>query len=239
MATDKAGPSHQTPPPSPEGIHPDDQHELVPLAEPDEHGHIQPPPLSSPPPAIHTPTVVTERYASPGAAPKPGATSDQAESAEAAVLVRPGFPGYRTLLVLGGILTLTAVGLSGYEAKTHTVARSLSTLYDIAVHTGTGIVAMLIATIFTERRFNDAKLAASRMFFMVALLYAIVSVNIPIPTTLDQWILGLLAYALAMLALFRLPQRDLGIIGLTHFGLWLIVKLGASLEAFIASASTV
>ncbi len=216
----------------------DDQHELVPLADPDEHGRIQPPPVSPVPPSVAPATVVTERY-SGNAGTKPASTVDPAAPSGPPDLIRPGFPGYRTLLVLGGVLTLAAVGLSGYEANSHTVARSLSTLYDIAVHSGTGIVALLIATIFTERRFNDAKLAASRMFFMVALLYAIVSVNIPIPTTIDQWILGLLAYALALLALFRLPQRDLGIIGLTHFGLWLIVKLGASLEAFIASTSAV
>lgn len=232
MATDKAGHPAQPSDPSAGAQHPDEHHELVPLAEPDEHGRVQ-----SPPPApIVQPTVVTERYTGPNGA-KDQTEGEPALAIERPVLIRPGFPGYRTLLVLGGILTLSAVGLSGYEAKSHEVARALSTLYDIGVHTGTGVVALLIAAIFTERSFNDAKLGASRMFFMVALLYAIVSVNIPIPTTLDQWILGLLAYALALLALFRLPQSDLGIIGLTHFGLWLIVKLGASLEAYIATTS--
>ena len=216
----------------------DDQHELVPLADPDESGRVRPPaPPAAPPPEPVRATVVTERYTGPGGSEAGTSSPSSGASSEPEVLIRPGFPGFRTLLVLGGILTLTAVGLSGYEAKTHAVARSLSTLYDIGVHTGTGIVALLIAAIFTERRFNDARVGASRMFFMVALLYAIVSIDIPIPTTLDQWILGLLAYALALLALFRLPHRDLGIIGLAHFGLWLIVKLGASLEAYIASTS--
>lgn len=228
----------------------DEKDELVPLAEPEEHGKIRAPDIAPvPPTTIKTPTVVTERYTgsreatstsgprrSSGSASSP---SSDSEGEELPVIVRPGFPGANPLIVGGAVLTLAAVGLAGYYSPKYPIAQALSALYDIAVHTGTGVVAVLIASMFTERRFNDPKLGAGRMYFMVAALYTVRFTPIPIPTTIDQWILGFIAYALLLLGLFRLPQRDLGIIGLTHFGLWLIVKLGASLEAFIAGAAVV
>lgn len=223
---------------------PDDHHELVPLVEPDEHGKVRSPDIPSVPSAVRTPTIVTERYTGPAGASKSSGIPSSGthphvsdEPAELPVIIKPGFPGANTLIIAGAILTLTAIFLAGYYSPKYPVAQALSALYDIAVHTGTGVVAVLIASIFTERRFNNAKLAAGRMYFMVAALYAVRFTPIPIPTTIDQWILGFAAYALLLLGLFRLPQRDLGIIGLTHFGLWLIVKLGASLEAFIAGAA--
>lgn len=218
----------------------EERDELVPLAEPDEHGRVRPPDVTPAPSAgaeILTPTVVTDRYSAPGTKPVPPA-SDASGADEAAIplpIVKPGFPGPNTLIVAGAILTLSAVGMAGYFAADHVVARGLATLYDIALHTGTGIVAVMIAAVFTERRFNDAKVVAARMFFAVGLLHAVVNTNIPIPTKADEWILGLAAYVLALWGLFRLPRHDLSVIGVTHAGLWLVVKFGAELNAFIAS----
>lgn len=220
-----------------DGAH-EERDELVPLVEPDEHGRIRPPEIAPAPKSdadVRTSTVVRDRYASSGTKPASEAAvaGDVVKGSEP--IVRPGFPGSNALIVIGAILTLGAVGLAGYFAPNHAVARCLSTLYDIAVHTGTGIVALMVAALFTERKFNDPKLGAARMYVLVALLYTIVNTSIPIPTKTDEWILGLCAYILALWGLFRLPRHDLTIIGVTHAGLWLIVKFGATLEAFIAA----
>jgi hypothetical protein len=199
-----------------------------------------PPPVAPAPQGIdvRTPTVVKERYS--GSAPEPAPETSTSghvagESNDPPAIVRPGFPGPNTLIISAGILTLGAVGMAGYFAPSHAIARGLATLYDIAVHTGTGIVAVMIAAVFTERRFSDPKVAAARMFFAVSLFHAVVNCNTPIPTKIDEWALGLAAYALSIWALFRLPRHDMTVIGITHAGLWLIVKFGAELNAFIAS----
>lgn len=222
----------------------EDRDELVPLAEPEEHGAIKPPPVAPVPQGIdvRTPTVVKERYSGSASVSVGGmspAAPTTGEAGDPLPIVRAGFPGPNTLIISAGILTLGAVGMAGYFAPSHAIARGLATLYDIAVHTGTGIVAVMIAAVFTERRFNDAKVAAARMFFAVSLLYAVVSSNIPIPTKIDEWAVGIAAYTLALWGLFRLPRHELTVIGVTHAGLWLIVKFGAELNAFIASRAAV
>ncbi|MBX3360013.1 MAG: hypothetical protein KF705_01030 [Phycisphaeraceae bacterium] len=222
-----------------DGAH-EERDELVPLAEPEEHGSIKPPPVATAPQGVEvrTPTVVKERYvgdASGAAVGTNAAATAPADTTEIPPIVRPGFPGPNTLIISAGVLTLGAVGMAGYFAPSHAIARGLATLYDIAVHTGTGIVAVMMAAVFTERRFSEAKVASARMFFAVSLLYAVVSSNIPIPTKIDEWVLGLAAYTLALWGLFRLPRHELTVIGVTHAGLWLIVKFGAELNAFIAS----
>ncbi|MBX3316899.1 MAG: hypothetical protein KF902_08575 [Phycisphaeraceae bacterium] len=222
-----------------DGAH-EERDELVPLAEPEEHGSIKPPPVAAAPLGLEvkTPTVVKERYVNDASGPAGGtnaAPSASVETTQIPPIVRPGFPGPNTLIISAAVLTLGAVGMAGYFAPSHAIARGLATLYDIAVHTGTGIVAVMMAAVFTERRFSEAKLAAARMFFAVSLMHAVVSSNIPIPTKIDEWVLGLSAYALALWGLFRLPRHELTVIGVTHAGLWLIVKFGAELNAFIAS----
>ncbi len=218
----------------------EERDELVPLAEPGEHGHIRPPDVSPVPPVppaeARTPTVVKDRYVPHGTMLGPEAPQDGDAPTGPLPIIKPGMPGANTLIIAGAMLTLAAATFTGYHAPNHAVARVLSTLYDIAVHSGTGVVALLIASIFTERKFNDIKLGAARMFFMVALLHAIVSTSVPIPTKIDEWILGLLAYVLMLWGLFRLPRHDLSIIGITHAGLYLIVKLGAELDVFAAAA---
>lgn len=222
--------------PSTDGAH-EERDELVPLAEPDEHGRIRPPDLASAPPAgasseVRTSTVVTDRYVAPGSsAPAPPAVA--LEAVINPPIIKPGFPGSNTLIVAAAILTIAAVGLSGYFAPSQAVVRALATLYDIALHTGTGVVAVLVASIFTERKFNDIKLGASRMYFLVALFYTVFNTNVPIPTKTDELVLAVGVYTLALWGLFRLPRHELSVIGITHAGLWLIVKLGSTLEGFI------
>lgn len=212
----------------------DDTYELVPLADADEHGKVQPPPVAPapipPPPAAASP-VITEPYRSEPASAEIPAPADPSLPP----LILPGFPGASLLIIVGAILTIAAVGLTGYFAPNHTVVRAISTFYDIALHTGTGVVALYIASVFTERRFNDARLGASRIFVAVALLYTVVNIPMPIPLKIEEWILGLAAYGLALWGLFRLSRNDLGLIAVTHAGLWLLVKLGASLQAFMES----
>lgn len=218
---------------------PEERDELVPLAEPDEHGLITPPPVPPTRPSSGerepSATIVTARFVPPGQE-SPSTERGVGEESRPLPMIRSGFPGANTLIIAGAVLTLAAAGFTGYHAPSHAIARVLSTLYDIAIHTGTGVVALMIASIFTDRKFNDVKTGAARMFFLVALLHAIVSTNVPIPTKIDEWILGLLAYVLALWGLFRLPRHDLSVIGITHAGLYLIVKLGPTLDDFIAGA---
>jgi hypothetical protein len=235
----------------------DDNLELVPLAEPDEHGNVTPPaptPTHTTSPNLNAPgrpdadgvvrpTVVTSAYTGPNLPKDPASTAaagDPASESDDTLLIRPGFPGYRVLFITGGLLTIAAVALTGIYAPNHTVARSLSTLYDIAMHTGTGVAALLIASLFTERKFRevaDVRLGAARMFVMVAALYTVVSIPMPIPLKFEEWILGLAAYGLLLYGLFRLPREDLGIIAGAHVLLWFLVKLGASIAQFIAASS--
>lgn len=157
--------------------------------------------------------------ADPGAAWPPIVT-------DASVIPLVGNP--KVLGIAGGLLLLGAVIVTGITTTSgRALIPPLITLYEGIVHTGTGVVAVLVASRFAERRVNRVELIAARMLVIVSAFLIVSNLNIPIPGRIDEFLLGAGAYYLALMLLFRLPRFETGLIGGIHFCLWVLMKIGA------------
>lgn len=145
---------------------------------------------------------------------------------DASVVAVLGSP--KVLGIAGGVLLVTAVVVT---AVTNTSARALIppliTLYEGIVHTGTGVVAAIVAARFAERRVNRLDLIAARMLVLVSLFLSIQHLNIPIPLKIEEHLLAAGAYYVGVLVLFRLPKWETGLIAGTHFILWVLMMIGS------------
>ncbi|MEZ6233981.1 MAG: hypothetical protein R3B68_07305 [Phycisphaerales bacterium] len=134
----------------------------------------------------------------------------------------------KVLGIAGGVLLVTAVVIT---AVTNTSARALIppliTLYEGILHTGTGVVAAIVAARFAERRVNRLDLVAARMLVLVSLFLSIQNLNIPIPLKIEEHLLAAGAYYAGVLVLFRLPKWETGLIAGTHFILWVLMMIGS------------
>lgn len=146
----------------------------------------------------------------------------------------------KILGVIGGVLLLLAVIITGVcTTSTRPLIQSLITLYEGLVHTGTGVVAVLVAARFAERRVNRVDLIAPRVLVLVALFLGVYNLNIPIPTKLEEFLLACGIYYLGLLLVFRLPRFELGLISGTHFCLFVLMKLGSLMYEVSKAAPTV
>ena len=129
--------------------------------------------------------------------------------------------------IAGGVLLLAAVVVTAIStASGRPLVPPLITLYEGVVHTGTGVVAVLIAARFAERRVNRVELVAARMLVVVSLFLAIKNSSIPIPGRVEEHLLAAGAYYLGVMGLFRLPRFETGLIAGTHFCLWVLMLIG-------------
>ncbi|MDX9912343.1 MAG: hypothetical protein RBS39_10985 [Phycisphaerales bacterium] len=146
-----------------------------------------------------------------------------------------GWPGVKTLSVVGALLAIVAIVLVFRDAESKQFTRAVLMAYGIAVHTGLGTVAVVIAAHFAPRHVGNMGVAAARMFVAVSALAAVYSTNMLLEAKIEESVLGLLAYAGVLLATFRTEPRVLGILAGAHGGLWLIVWLGQVLSASVGS----
>ena len=156
--------------------------------------------------------------------------------------VKTGWDNPVLLLILGGIGLLSALIATGVTAPEGSGAGAIAklvilTLYFTALHTGTGLVAVMLGAFFTESRFSRAELAAARIFLCVAIFEFISHLNVPIPGRFDELLLGALAYMLVLWGTFRLGRTSLAILAGSHFILWLIVYIGNMLYSQAQRAS--
>lgn len=166
-----------------------------------------------------------------GEADKPKVEVAEVETDGREEFVKEGWDNPVLLLVLGGISLLAALIATGVTAPDGSGAGAIAklvilTLYFTALHTGTGLVAVMLGALFTETRFSKASLAAPRMFLCVAIFEFISHLNVPVPGRFDELALAAMAYVLAMWGTFRLGRTPLAILAGSHFILWLLVHIG-------------
>lgn len=146
----------------------------------------------------------------------------------------------KTLGIIGGVLLVLAVVVTSIATKSsRPLIPPLITLYEGIVHTGTGVVAVLVAARFAERRVNRVDLIAARMLVLVSIFLAIKNTNIPIPGRIEEPLVAAAVYYGVLLVLFRLPRFETGLIGGTHFCLWVLSMLGQIMYEVNAAAPQV
>lgn len=151
--------------------------------------------------------------------------------------VLPMAGGWRLPAVLGTVALVAALVFNGLNTTYRPVALAVAkTLYETLMHTGTGVAAVLVASLLTERRFSRFEQAAGRMFLAVAAFALVVNLNVPIPGRIDEFVLATVAYAGVVWSLFRLPPRETLILMACHFGLWLAVAAGGLLSGALKPA---
>ena len=233
------------------------------MSEPDQRepergqGAEQPDPIDLEPAAEPTPEVETEGRdeAEPQSAFEPEVLevtitepSGKAETKDAPEkpLVRPGLGGAKLALGLGVLLLLGALVASGIRAGglenagARVVALAIAvTLFQTLLHTGTGVAAVMIAARFERRPTGALELAAARMFACVGAFQLVFHLPTVAPGTVGLVIgavLGLLAYAAMVWAIFRLSRIELGIVVAGHVLLLIAVTLGTQLTHLYRSA---
>jgi hypothetical protein len=153
--------------------------------------------------------------------------------------VTPGIGSAKVWAIVGTVLTVAAMILAGVfvpqeKAGWLRVAGAVFlALYNIVVHTGTGVVAVAVAARIVEERFGSLELAVARVFAAFSLFEAIRHVRLPLGalSTTAAYVLAAAAYYLAIWGLFRKNRTVTLLIVLVHVVLWIVFQLGVMLAA--------
>lgn len=155
--------------------------------------------------------------------------------------VKPGLGGAKVWMVVGTVCLVVALVATGVNAENSAFVRVMLMLYNVLLHTGTGVVALFIAATLLKKRLGSFELAASRMFSAVALFGMMFAFqfspfgNQGVNSTIVLF-LAASAYGLLVATLFGLWKKEpLGYVVGSHFGLWLIVAVGSLMTQFVAS----
>ena len=149
----------------------------------------------------------------------------------------------QVLATCGVFITLAALIIAGVNARqwgAWVVLGSVAlVLYNIALHTCTGVLAVVVASKLSEERFTRLELSAARMFVAVSLFYAVRHSALPIPVhflaTFLIWSGAILVYVGAVWFFFRKDRYAVALIAIAHFMMWLMLQLGGQLAAWVAS----
>ena len=103
------------------------------------------------------------------------------------------------------------------------------------------MLVVVFAAVLSEKRLGQPALAAARMFFAVSLLQLCRAMDLRLfmdssRHRTEEWILGVVAYLLALWLTFRVSRNDLVIIAGAHFVLLLLYMLGVRLSDFVVDA---
>ena len=134
-------------------------------------------------------------------------------------------------LIASGVNVLHAAGAEVTAQKR--VLGVLLTLYNTALHTGTGVAAIFLAAMMMGQRVGKVETAAARMFAAVAGFEFMYNLKFTITTgKTEEAVLAALAYLIVVATTFRLFRRDpvLYVVGF-HFAIWLVVQVGMLLSA--------
>lgn len=165
------------------------------------------------------------------------------DAADLPPLVRRGRLSPQVLAGIGATLLIAAAvaaGVNSVGSGWHVAARVVLVLYNAALHTGTGLVAVALAAWATQHRFGRVDIGAARMFVAFAAFLLLVNLRLPVHPALGLvvvWAAALAAYWSLVLVLFRLPRTTVTTIAVAHFILWLLVELGMYLSVWSVTTS--
>jgi hypothetical protein len=161
-------------------------------------------------------------------------------------LCTPAFPGPKVLVVFGLILLACAMawaGANAYEASRQqtivALAAGAGAGFEGALHTGTGVLAIVLAAAFLRRPVGRLDLAAPRVLLCFAVMLLILQVRVPIQFLgpIITWGLALLAYWAGVLLLFRRTVDETNVIVAIHIGLFALLRAGMALSAYVSAAT--
>jgi len=162
------------------------------------------------------------------AEPEPAAEHD-APPAATAMARRPDAPftqglgGLRLATILAGVLVLLALIMSGVRAGDTDLTRLMLTLgralLSMAAGGALGTLAVIAAARCVGTRVAEPELFALRMLAAAAAFALLFAIGTPIPSKVDDWMLGVAGYATVVWLLFRLPPKETGLVLLWHGGL--------------------
>ena len=173
------------------------------------------------------PAEILEKPSRPAKVKKHGHGEDEQP---ATAIAGNAWPGWQILVVVGFVLTALALVFAWRGAVDKHFLRTLLALYNIAIFTGLGAVAVFVAALLLGRPFGRIELAASRMFVAVSAYSALFHVSNDQIAHWAGWFIGALGYAVVVWGTFRLKRNDLLIVAGAHFALWLIVYAGMLLS---------
>lgn len=136
--------------------------------------------------------------------------------------------------ITGSAITILAAVLAGIYADHSIWAFVLITIYWAALHTATGLGALVLSAFLLGRRVGSFEGAAARVLLAVSLFLTVYSLKIPLTSgKLEEVILAAAAYFGGLIVAFRLAPRDAAVIGASHFGVVMLLWLGGLLRGVI------
>lgn len=153
-------------------------------------------------------------------------------------------PGLSVLLGIGGVAALCALVVIAAGAPVGAglwiiSGRVLLGIYDVAIHTGTGVVAVVLAGLLLKKPVGRLDLAAGRMLVAFSVFLLVSKVQ---PGALGWFgvllmmLMGAAAYWVSVLLLFRRNVQETHTIACAHAGLYIVVWLGTSLGLALDAA---
>jgi hypothetical protein len=177
--------------------------------------------------------------------PAPAAGAEGAAGTEEKVFVTPGRLSPKVLGIIGGVLTVCAMVATGVWAPRGAgmwlvIGLILLTLYQIALHTATGLGAVAIAARLEGEKLGRGDFALARIFVAFSLFEVLTRVRLPSSWLIISggipWLLAAAAYFGAILILFKKDRATGALIALAHAILWALLNAGMELSGLVAAA---
>jgi hypothetical protein len=171
------------------------------------------------------------------AAPHAASPALQSQPAPQPARLPPQWSGpVRTPLIIGGSLLLVAALANLILADSPAILAAMSTLYLGLVHSCTGVVAIIVAAREARRPLGRVDVAAARMLVACAAVLLVLALTSQGLGRFIAPLLAVVAYAFTLRTLFGWTPRSIAVVASAHFVLWLVVYIGQSIVAGLASA---
>jgi hypothetical protein len=184
----------------------------------------------------------------PAASGAVSVTSDETPPPATAMAKTPDAPftsglgGIRFAMTTGAVLLLLALIMTGVSAGDTQLSALMLTLaatfLTILVNGALGTLAVIAAARCVGTRVAEPELFALRMLAASAAFMLLYQTGAGIPTPVDNFLLGLAAYATTVWLLFRLPPRETGLVIAWHAGLVALLALNTSVGTRAATRTT-
>lgn len=150
-----------------------------------------------------------------------------------------GIGGIRAAMITSAVLLLLALIMTGVRAGDTQLTALMLTLsgsfLTIVVNGALGTLAVIAAARCVGTRVAEPELFALRMLAAAAAFGLLYQTGTPIPTRIDDFLLGLAGYATIVWLLFRLPPRETGLVILWHAGLVALLALNTFVDTRITA----
>lgn len=156
----------------------------------------------------------------------------------------------KAFLIVGCLLTLAAAiatiyyggraeQTGGIETFLRHIGRALLTFYSIALHTGTGVVAIWVASKITRHQFGSFEGAVTRMFVLVSAFFFMANIQLPLGEVLTPIASLLMAaglYWLLAIVVFNKKVEQVNVLSVVHLTLFVLLWLGYILYGWVKTA---